>query len=129
MIERAQHYSVAPYAGAWIETTLARIEFAKLIVAPYAGAWIETNSIAVRSVFMPMSHPTRVRGLKRLTGKQVQFKAMVAPYAGAWIETRNYRKSSPTGNVAPYAGAWIETTDVVHRYQTRSRRTLRGCVD
>mgnify|MGYP007105699368 CR=1 FL=1 len=33
---------VAPYAGAWIETTGLRITNLKDRVAPYAGAWIET---------------------------------------------------------------------------------------
>ena len=34
--------TVAPYAGAWIET-LQIVQFQKInFVAPYAGAWIET---------------------------------------------------------------------------------------
>ena len=33
---------VAPYAGAWIETTGQPSELQKYNVAPYAGAWIET---------------------------------------------------------------------------------------
>ena len=35
--------TVAPYAGAWIETIPWFALFALLIVAPYAGAWIETG--------------------------------------------------------------------------------------
>ena len=33
---------VAPYAGAWIETSRCRRLRCTLAVAPYAGAWIET---------------------------------------------------------------------------------------
>ena len=33
---------VAPYAGAWIETSEPTIPPECILVAPYAGAWIET---------------------------------------------------------------------------------------
>ena len=56
---------VAPYVGAWIETTHERRIIKSLSVAPYVGAWIET-----------------CRGLNRL-----QKAKQVAPYVGAWIET------------------------------------------
>jgi len=36
--------SVAPRAGAWIETSSKRLKSGDVIVAPRAGAWIETNS-------------------------------------------------------------------------------------
>ena len=56
-------HTVAPYAGAWIES-LGLCPFKRAFdVAPYAGAWIE------RSV----RHGWTSRG-------------KVAPYAGAWIE-------------------------------------------
>ena len=56
---------VAPRAGAWIETVIARLHLALLGVAPRAGAWIET-------IIMPMQY----KGVE------------VAPRAGAWIETQ-----------------------------------------
>jgi len=34
---------VAPYAGAWIETGMRRVNSESSLVAPYAGAWIETT--------------------------------------------------------------------------------------
>ena len=34
---------VAPYVGAWIETTAASAEAIEALVAPYVGAWIETQ--------------------------------------------------------------------------------------
>ena len=57
--------SVAPRAGAWIETAVKAAFVCRTAVAPRAGAWIETG------------------GLRRLQGL-----VRVAPRAGAWIETR-----------------------------------------
>ena len=57
-------YSVAPLAGAWIETYLWGHAAPTDIVAPLAGAWIET--------------------LVRLRWDS---PALVTPLAGAWIET------------------------------------------
>ena len=56
--------TVAPYAGAWIETADTSEGKRSFVVAPYAGAWIETISARC---------PLQSR--------------YVAPYAGAWIET------------------------------------------
>ena len=61
---RQQHPVVAPYAGAWIETSARSANILNACVAPYAGAWIETPAIVKDSKF-----------------------PSVAPYAGAWIET------------------------------------------
>ena len=56
--------SVAPFAGAWIETIAAYQLVCAFTVAPFAGAWIETDN------------------------KLAKYKSiMVAPFAGAWIET------------------------------------------
>ena len=56
--------TVAPHAGAWIETALLFPSNPGVRVAPHAGAWIETRGL-------PMMHTRWV----------------VAPHAGAWIET------------------------------------------
>jgi len=58
--------SVAPRAGAWIETSRRETPRRVCLVAPRAGAWIETNCI-----------------IKLYHG------FLVAPRAGAWIETRD----------------------------------------
>ena len=55
---------VAPLAGAWIETPIGSNYPGCCCVAPLAGAWIETSSI-LRSRGLFVSHPLRVRGLKR----------------------------------------------------------------
>ena len=64
IMQRRQAGSVAPRAGAWIETRDVRIAKITEAVAPRAGAWIET--------FIRCSPPIAAR---------------VAPRAGAWIET------------------------------------------
>ena len=57
--------SVAPHAGAWIETKKRATRTGGIYeVAPHAGAWIETSGKTT---------------LRRLM--------LVAPHAGAWIET------------------------------------------
>ncbi len=57
-----------------------------------------------------MSHPTRVRGLKRWMRDGDLKTVRVAPHAGAWIETRDAHEIIVAVEyVAPHAGAWIET--------------------
>ena len=58
-------YTVAPHAGAWIETFRQPDHRLNYVVAPHAGAWIETAF-----------------------DSPVGFSLRVAPHAGAWIETR-----------------------------------------
>ena len=76
---------VAPFAGAWIEISLAHTSIVFVGVAPFAGAWIEIiQALSIKSC--TVSLPSRERGLK-LTYTEI---------------------GSPLGNVAPFAGAWIE---------------------
>ena len=56
---------VAPFMGAWIETTKSRSALDHCFVAPFMGAWIETSHL---------SH--------------LPVKITVAPFMGAWIETK-----------------------------------------
>ena len=78
--------SVAPLAGAWIETAK---ESGK-------GVAIESHPLRVRGLKLDLSgqqaldhesHPLRVRGLKPDAEGFVQQLFPVAPLAGAWIET------------------------------------------
>ena len=59
----SDEYIVAPYVGAWIETVEDLALLKKLKVAPYVGAWIETNSKELAQ-YQHASHPMWVRGLK-----------------------------------------------------------------
>ena len=79
-------YAVAPYVGAWIETQRRSRATLYDTVAPYVGAWIETR-LDDYGFSIRMSHPTWVRGLKRLQQKTKNVDKPVAPYVGAWIET------------------------------------------
>ena len=101
---------VAPHAGAWIETRTSPARTCDTSVAPHAGAWIETGktvfyvfalplsrptrarglkpAFPVGNVNGPRSRPTRARGLKRIVDESTYIKG-VAPHAGAWIETRS----------------------------------------
>jgi len=66
ILQNAQDYrSVAPHAGAWIETVKEIANLDKIMVAPHAGAWIETCGYSLLYFAMCMSRPMRARGLKR----------------------------------------------------------------
>ena len=67
-------------------------------VAPYAGAWIETTMSKDYEDEQRESHPMRVRGLKLDMACAVLYGREVAPYAGAWIETSAGRAN---GTVRP----------------------------
>ena len=56
---------VAPYTGAWIETTTAGRRAGTTPVAPYMGAWIETW-FHIFPVSVCCAYSTRVRGRYRL---------------------------------------------------------------
>ena len=82
--QRCRNYRevrVAPYVGAWIETTLKQEAPVNLTVAPYVGAWIETSA-----------RPMVIR------------KVTVAPYVGAWIETIHPAGRWPHGRSHP---TWV----------------------
>ena len=55
------------------------------MVAPFMGAWIET-SIRLRSICLEPSRPSWARGLK-LSMVSLPSAHIVAPFMGAWIET------------------------------------------
>ena len=82
--------------------------FSSQSVAPRAGAWIETN-LFLRGYTYRESHPVRVRGLKRRQSCGQTSGQCVAPRAGAWIETLFQPLQYQVPTVAPRAGAWIET--------------------
>ena len=73
--------------GAWIETLISLVLNTAYIVAPYVGAWIETSTQR-RSHFRKKSHPMWVRGLKHYNLCDQHIAPEVAPYVGAWIETK-----------------------------------------
>ena len=64
---------VAPFTGAWIETSKTMTAKQTMAVAPFTGAWIET-----------------------LPYENLQIQIFVAPFTGAWIETLKKISHSPT---------------------------------
>jgi len=60
----------------------------KRIVAPFTGAWIETTPRWKRLRKPPPSPPSRGRGLKPTPLLSEHDERHVAPFTGAWIETR-----------------------------------------
>ena len=79
-------YFVAPFAGAWIEITIYTEDGTPLDGRTLRGC-VDWNTI-VGDVFVtsPMSHPSRVRGLKYWRKNWKAKDERVAPFAGAWIE-------------------------------------------
>ena len=122
---------VAPFAGAWIETSILwndaqrakgrplrggvdrnwKVDGVERLrrVAPFAGAWIETCSRSSQGARC-RSPPSRGRGSKRNRRLVNVDAARVAPFAGAWIETEKDPVDDFFRGVAPFAGAWIETS-------------------
>jgi len=102
--------SVAPRAGAWIETDTGLLRCAGAGVAPRAGAWIETGSSD--QFASPSGRRPPRGGVDRNRSCHPRLTlACVAPRAGAWIETTLITSLSAPVNVAPRAGAWIETAE------------------
>ena len=59
-------------------------------VAPFTGAWIETSHRLVADNRIGASRPSRARGLKLKASRAEIGAQEVAPFTGAWIETRAY---------------------------------------
>ena len=79
-------------------------------VAPFAGAWIETSDPRVIGA-LPQRRPLRGGVDRNACQSPATCTTRVAPFAGAWIETqRRGRRHDAASIVAPFAGAWIETS-------------------
>ena len=80
--------TVAPHAGAWIETWHWRpVPAAVSKSHPTRVRGLKQEDAGRRPVAIA-SHPTRVRGLKLQRVEVMAIGTTVAPHAGAWIETR-----------------------------------------
>ena len=110
--------NVAPYVGAWIETTISVaasfgtlshptwVRGLKLVESPVLVRTPQSHPTWVRGL-KPFcekvssasfwSHPTWVRGLKHTCCGRVAILATVAPYVGAWIETLALQISAAAG--------------------------------
>ena len=97
-------------------------------VAPFTGAWIETTCVRA-SAGASASPPSRGRGLKLSCPINSLPNISVAPFTGAWIETANSAACASRLTVAPFTGAWIETKRLTELHTTFWRRPLHGGVD
>ena len=90
--------TVAPLAGAWIETPLASDMHSQRKSRPSRARGLKLFN-ADGSFATTTSRPSRARGLKLLCQYQLSLKYSVAPLAGAWIET-----NSVNGALEPLLG-------------------------
>ena len=73
-------------------------------VAPRAGAWIETSSLQVTQSVCTVAPPARGRGLKLNHAKVLGTGEEVAPRVGAWIETLESLDTEAGGTGRPSRG-------------------------
>ena len=142
--------TVAPRAGAWIETSAISGSPTGILVAPRAGAWIETRRrllLCARTLSRPArarglkpgddlasrwwrkSRPARARGLKHHPRAAILQDGESRPARARGLKRLPVRLEPGHGHVAPRAGAWIETTTISTRSTRWARRAPRGRVD
>ena len=82
---------VAPYVGAWIETTILKVLRRYSLVAPYVGAWIETPAQNSQLAVL-LSHPMWVRGLKPFHPTAVNRLGLSHPM---WVRGLKHSRFAP----------------------------------
>ncbi len=151
--ELPQRLGVAPFTGAWIETSCRRrSHFRRGTSPPSRGRGLKPScrpwSTSPRGsppsrgrglkLRLPLgcsgrrrSPPSRGRGLKpvRVAARKAARSQRVAPFTGAWIETCSADGTHEILIVAPFTGAWIETRPTSPRLRCWCRRPLHGGVD
>ena len=91
---------------------------------------VDWNTIRPAACFeVPMSLPSRERGLKLKCLCYHMKLDNVAPFTGAWIEICTFSYSKAVCRVAPLTGAWIEIEVLRDHINTLGRRSLHGSVD
>ena len=80
--------SVAPHAGAWIETEFDEQRSYVSLVAPHAGAWIETHLSLFAYGRNLESHPMRVRGLKPRRNQHTALGYASHPMRVRWLKCK-----------------------------------------
>ena len=135
---RTRPTQVAPFAGAWIETSMTRPPQPRSFlsppsrgrgskpacrgrrcparqVAPFAGAWIETRWPRPRFDALVGSPPSRGRGSKPRVDRACDRRRWSPPSRGRGSKLQRRGLRSPPPRVAPFAGAWIETLGLARR--------------
>ena len=78
-------------------------------VAPHAGAWIETARASLIAVSVTRSRLTQARGLKLLESAISRQSAESRLTQARGLKQLVMGKDGLVDQVAPHAGAWIET--------------------
>ena len=120
--------TVAPHAGAWIETFATRKDRMSDTSHPTRVRGLKP---IVKKPSLPKmaSHPTRVRGLKQDMPMHTTIHLESHPTRVRGLKQSLYIVPFPPVWVAPHAGAWIETGHDVKDLFEKGSRTPRGCVD
>ncbi len=81
-----QKSCVAPFTGAWIETSHSQAGWSVFRSPPSRGRGLKHRHQCYQTA-CELSPPSRGRGLKRPATRQTEKRPTVAPFTGAWIET------------------------------------------
>ena len=127
-IQPFAEYAVAPYVGAWIETS---DNWIPSLLRRSHPTWVRGLKLSAQ-LFVErnkLSHPTWVRGLKLAFCSSVSCGLQVAPYVGAWIETGLKSRQLGSSKSHPTWVRGLKLRNAQYRYVAIASRTLRGCVD
>ncbi len=120
---------VAPFAGAWIETSARAGLWLCRSCRPLRGGVDRNLSRSADGINWSASPPSRGRGSKRPGAAHVGGHAESPPSRGRGSKLRRRFRGGLRPEVAPFAGAWIETRSRRATRSTRPCRPLRGGVD
>jgi len=142
---------VAPFTGAWIETTIIRQQLRSTLVAPFTGAWIETpplwrakplnsrrafhgrvdrNAQSVAAATFPNRRAFHGRVDRNFSKSDKKFNPSGSRLSRARGSKRpDCQSLRHLGAVAPFTGAWIETFCGLFDGHLLSRRAFHGRVD
>ena len=141
-------YSVAPFAGAWIETSfpssgllpaasLPSRERGLKPFTPHSRSRISPSlpsrerglKHAFQSAFVVIttqSLPSRERGLKLRFSSSSAFASLSLPSRERGLKQITRMKLITLERVAPFAGAWIETCPKINNYNTNKVAPFAG---
>ena len=125
---KCNRQSVAPFAGAWIETHPSTDDGSYTWSLPSRERGLK--QLTIPGQLNPVwSLPSRERGLKHTDLQNLSFLQVVAPFAGAWIETEEQSSVLRKIQSLPSRERGLKPCIIRHRISVCVRRSLRGSVD